>query len=233
MSKRRAFTLIELLVVIAIIAILAAILFPVFGRARENARRSTCQSNLKQIGLGYHQYVQDYDDRFPPSLGGTGVGGDRHIIPPTAGWMGTLQPYVKSVQIFQCPSEPKKVGADAAGYNQSDYMGNQNLLDPKNPLACSSALYSGAPAPLSVLAASANTILAHDWVGADTDESTTGPGGCRPYTGTGYPTYATALVQHLDGCNYAFTDGHVKWLKSDAISSTLPPTTPAFTFAVS
>src|SRR5205809_4233116 len=62
---RRAFTLIELLVVIAIIAILAAILFPVFSRARENARRASCQSNLKQIGLGFLQYAQDYDERLP------------------------------------------------------------------------------------------------------------------------------------------------------------------------
>jgi prepilin-type N-terminal cleavage/methylation domain-containing protein len=65
-SQRLGFTLIELLVVIAIIAILAAILFPVFGRARENARRSSCQSNLKQIGLGILQYNQDFDERFPP-----------------------------------------------------------------------------------------------------------------------------------------------------------------------
>ncbi|RYG53119.1 DUF1559 domain-containing protein, partial [bacterium] len=65
-TTRKAFTLIELLVVIAIIAILAAILFPVFGRARENARRSSCQSNLKQIGLGIMQYTQDYDERIIP-----------------------------------------------------------------------------------------------------------------------------------------------------------------------
>src|SRR4028119_1405257 len=66
-SANQAFTLIELLVVIAIIAILAAILFPVFGRARENARRSTCQSNLKQMGLGISQYIADYDGWMPPT----------------------------------------------------------------------------------------------------------------------------------------------------------------------
>ena len=67
-SRKRAFTLIELLVVIAIIAILAAILFPVFARARENARRASCLSNLKQIGLGVMQYNQDYDGHYPPNF---------------------------------------------------------------------------------------------------------------------------------------------------------------------
>src|SRR3954447_20099354 len=94
---RRGFTLIELLVVIAIIAILAAILFPVFGRARENARRSSCQSNLKQIGLGITQYTQDYDEiqPFVSTAGNWSVDG----------WMHTLQPYVKSYQVFKCPSD--------------------------------------------------------------------------------------------------------------------------------
>jgi prepilin-type N-terminal cleavage/methylation domain-containing protein len=87
---RRGFTLIELLVVIAIIAILAAILFPVFGRARENARRSSCVSNLKQIGLAVIQYTQDYDEGMP-----------RTYAP---GFRDVLQPYIKSKQIFICPS---------------------------------------------------------------------------------------------------------------------------------
>src|SRR3712207_2017034 len=92
----RGFTLIELLVVIAIIAILAAILFPVFGRARENARRSACQSNMKQIGLGILQYVQDYDGRFPYV---------RQLTPnPVSNWGKSIYPYVKSTQVFICPS---------------------------------------------------------------------------------------------------------------------------------
>src|SRR4051812_17085103 len=93
-NRRTAFTLIELLVVIAIIAILASILFPVFGRARENARRSSCLSNMKQIGLGMYQYSQDYDEKFMLEWdGGT-----------DAGWKQIVQPYLKSTQIWACPS---------------------------------------------------------------------------------------------------------------------------------
>ena len=105
-ARRSAFTLIELLVVIAIIAMLAAILFPVFGRARENARRSSCQSNLKQIGLGLMQYTQDYDERFPAGLPNTT--NDASYI--GVGWAGATYPYIKSSQIFVCPSDPKGSG---------------------------------------------------------------------------------------------------------------------------
>ena len=92
--KFQAFTLIELLVVIAIIAILAAILFPVFARARENARRSSCLSNLKQIGLGVMQYTQDYDEKYPC----------RYMASETFSWRRNIFPYVKSTQVFACPS---------------------------------------------------------------------------------------------------------------------------------
>ena len=100
-TRRGAFTLIELLVVIAIIAILAAILFPVFARARENAQRASCQSNLKQAALGILQYTQDYDEKVP--LWEYSVGGTR----PTVAWLRMIEPYTKSYQIGRCPTQAK------------------------------------------------------------------------------------------------------------------------------
>jgi len=95
--RRAAFTLIELLVVIAIIAILAAILFPVFARAREQARKASCISNLKQIGLACHMYAQDYDELFPV---------DNHACNPHLRFVNQVMPYIKNMDIFYCPSAP-------------------------------------------------------------------------------------------------------------------------------
>jgi len=96
--RQKGFTLIELLVVIAIIAILAALLFPVFARAREQARKTVCVSNLKQIGLACHMYAQDYDELFPV---------DNHICNPHLRLVNQLMPYMKNYQILYCPSARK------------------------------------------------------------------------------------------------------------------------------
>lgn len=137
----QAFTLIELLVVIAIIAILAAILFPVFARARENARRTSCLSNLKQMGLGLMQYTQDYDETYP-CTGDTGYGGENggNGNAQTASWRQKLQPYVKSTQVFVCPSNPNNtvtsdqgsptVAGAAFPEIKLSYYINKNLYDP-------------------------------------------------------------------------------------------------------
>src|SRR5580698_9789983 len=102
-ARRSAFTLIELLVVIAIIAILAAILFPVFAQAREKARQTSCASNMKQIGIAFMQYTQDYDE-YTPALWA-------HY----AGWEAGVYPYLKSTGVFTCPDDPNS-NAGAASY---------------------------------------------------------------------------------------------------------------------
>ena len=125
-AGRRGFTLIELLVVIAIIAILASILFPVFSRAREKARETTCRSNLRQIGVAIQMYASDYDGLLPLANSQPSVAG-----PP--GLPDVIQPYVRNVQIFRCPSDrPKKWQTEGTSY---DY--GLTLLDigmPPQPL---------------------------------------------------------------------------------------------------
>ena len=199
----RGFTLIELLVVIAIIAILAAILFPVFARARENARRASCQSNLKQIGLGIMQYTQDYDEKFPLyNWAGSSV--------PLGhgGWAYNLQPYLKSEQIFQCPSEstgPADMGV--TGY--ADY--NYNLF-----LGYTGSAPYGSINNIAALTQPALTVVFMDYTANTGYSWTTGvtsnncSTGCTPALAT-FPS--PAAQRHLDGQNFAFADGHVKWSK--------------------
>jgi prepilin-type N-terminal cleavage/methylation domain-containing protein/prepilin-type processing-associated H-X9-DG protein len=129
----KGFTLIELLVVVAIISLLAAILFPVFSRARENARRASCMSNMKQMGLGFAMYTQDYDEHMPNLYNTPGTG--HFIYPngqvsgnPTEPWYNMIYPYVKNWQIFNDPStgsEPQYTGK----YNTYDSSGNPATPD--------------------------------------------------------------------------------------------------------
>ncbi|NCO34708.1 MAG: hypothetical protein AUJ92_03015 [Armatimonadetes bacterium CG2_30_59_28] len=131
LRHKRGFTLIELLVVIAIIAILAAILFPVFARAREKARTSSCQANLKQIGLSVLMYVQDYDERFPISgyqnqSGQTGVacmnGATEGGCANVWHWSEAIQAYLKNRQLMLCPSDFAVPSWDTARVLTSYYM---------------------------------------------------------------------------------------------------------------
>ena len=123
-NSKRAFTLVEMLVVLGIFVILAALLFPMFARVREVPRRKvSCQSNLKQIGLGFAQYFQDYDDRFPPERG-VNVVSSLMPFPKPFGWADAIYPYLKSTQIFQCPSEKTAPQNDAAKAGFTDYWVN-------------------------------------------------------------------------------------------------------------
>jgi prepilin-type N-terminal cleavage/methylation domain-containing protein len=112
--SRRGFTLLELLVVVAIICLLAAILFPVFARIRENARRASCLSNLKQISLGVLQYRQDNDDKIVMVNGGT-----------TGKWLDVYLPYIQDQRVFLCPSAyPQRTAPKLSAYD-TDYNSNR------------------------------------------------------------------------------------------------------------
>jgi prepilin-type N-terminal cleavage/methylation domain-containing protein/prepilin-type processing-associated H-X9-DG protein len=206
------FTLIELLIVIAIISLLAAILFPVFNQARESARRGSCQSNLRQIGLGVSQYVQDYDDTFPHNA--TTSPDDYSNRPDNSSaynnWIHKTQPYIKSWQVFICPSATKLAGQDPIGNSDTNYFGNgvvmRNLDSP--------GLYDDTVRMARVQKAS-ELILASEWA------YRTKTAYIRPFAASGGFGKWMASVQynynHYEGANLLFCDGHVKWRLQDNI----------------
>lgn len=197
--RTSAFTLIELLVVVAIIGILAAILFPVFARVRENARRANCQSNLKQIGLGVAQYTQDYDEKFPIFENVNGA----------TGFFILVQPYMKSDQVFQCPSELHLPPPDASNGNDGNYSDYaHNLVLSWDGTARS---YSIANLTKPTL-----TVLAIDDAESYGNNFSCGCGGqATPSCTTPGLAYleGSAAQRHLETHNVLFCDGHVKAYK--------------------
>jgi prepilin-type N-terminal cleavage/methylation domain-containing protein/prepilin-type processing-associated H-X9-DG protein len=204
-SKNKGFTLIELLVVIAIIAILAAILFPVFSRAREKARQAVCMSNLKQIGTAVMMYVQDWDECYP--LWGCQFG---PIVDPNA-WTRDpspfvrIFPYVKNVKVYDCPSTGRTTGdyvlAGSTSGGPKRYYCNFYGWD----------LWAfgtrTTPRTLSQFQTPADKIMIADARQHYLASPLCYPGGpCRAaYYGNLYP-------RHNEGCNIVFADGHVKWM---------------------
>jgi prepilin-type N-terminal cleavage/methylation domain-containing protein/prepilin-type processing-associated H-X9-DG protein len=211
---RRGFTLIELLVVIAIIAILAAILFPVFARAREKARQASCQSNLKQLALGMLMYVQDYDERFAPERTWNGSGTEWH-------WHEKIYPYVKNVQIYTCPSRPgggnltispTPPGGNAwwatatfsgvnVGYGYNFWLG-------WNQRGAALAVIQG---PSWCMMFGDNAHPAHACCGPC--QRTQFANVCATYCNPPADLWTNPgnYTRHSGGSNIAFVDGHVKW----------------------
>lgn len=248
-NSRRGFTLIELLVVIAIIGIIAAILFPVFARARENARRASCQSNLKQIGLGLLQYSQDYDEKLPLGLVSFVYGGVTYDT--GNGWAGQIYPYTKSAQVMVCPSDSTK--ANSTGGPVS-YAYNMLICF---PLSNGTGIRASIPA----FTATARTVMLYEVRNANApvtvqDENKSAGNGRFSPTGYGQDCqvfqnpgdavsssgravkFATGYLdgasntstqcsqfsdgqagRHLETSNFLMVDGHVKSLRGSQVSA--------------
>lgn len=204
-TSHAGFTLIEILIVIGIIALLAGLLFPVFGRARENGKRTSCASNLKQIGLGMMLYVQDNGRRFPPAP--TDADGAH-------GWSFALANRMKKQDaIFQCPSEPDKL-------NFTDYWINYDLqgFHEVRLHAPSSIIMSGD--------GDGHTVEYAIYTPA-TSPTPTGNSDVLQWDAS-----ADYAVRHLGGANYLFVDGHVKWLNPDQVNTSSAPGGSTFTLIV-
>ena len=191
---RAAFTLIELLVVIAIIALLAAILFPVFARARENARKTSCMNNMKQLGIGFAQYTQDYDECFPGSAQGSDPAGSGWVPAgtsvttaiPAVVKNGAIFPYIRNVQVYICPSDTN-ASSKRLSFTMLQLASWKNLADAFQ---------------------TSKTILLVD------ESATLNDGNFNPiYCGSSdVPTF-----NHLDGSNFLYVDGHMKFRRPDQL----------------
>ena len=238
-KRRRGFTLIELLVVIAIIAILAAILFPVFAQAREAARKASCQSNLKQISAGLMMYVQDYDEMLCP----TRIG---HVAWREGVWDYLIQPYVKNSQIFKCPSySPAATPADwgwplTYGMNYRLTQASTTVLDDAPSLWFATTSMAAMKAPANTVYVTDNVYMENDngqvlhqedptkwslrggswnpsgYVRFPQSPPNSGYVGCCYGVGNSGDRFRPAPI-HQGGTNAVFLDGHVKFYRTDKL----------------
>lgn len=236
-TRLQGFTLIELLVVIAIIPILASILFPVFARARENARRASCMSNLKQIGLGMIQYSQDYDETYPQTYVRVGSSAQTQTDPNMPGayfyadygggsshgtsWMDLIFPYTKSIALYTCPSATHAPPSGRPTKSYPSYGINEAFFAWSNRYIITEGGSDYQPRTglaLSAIRRPAELIMHLDYnyeVGRSIP--------CL-YNSRSTPTSTDRqyFAPHFDGTTIAFADGHAKWRSSSSIRSNIP-----------
>ena len=204
--SRRGFTLIELLVVIAIIAILASILFPVFARAREKARQTSCLSNSKQLVIAVNAYAQDYDEMLPNEDYDYNSNGTTNEDGLDGTWRSAIMPYCKNAQIFICASHrpSDRFDGSVADYGQdASYAINdvhQGMTGGTPPRGGSLGAVEDASSVIFLL---------------ESDGASEIGGG--DYTSHGWTQSGQAPTRHNGGANYGFVDGHAKWLKPSVV----------------
>jgi len=208
--KTGGFTLVELLVVVAVIALLTALLFPVFAQARAKARQTACLSNLRQIGLAVEQYASDYDDTLMPGvlLPTANASGD----PQYAGWAGAYNAYARAPGIFRCPASaaPDTLPGALSPRTLVSYFFNLNLGGAEAP----------AGLPRASLAAPTVTVLvAEDSEGLPGVYAPFGQAGetVSPFANS-FAATAPSASRHQGGRCFLLADGHVKWLRPEAVS---------------
>jgi prepilin-type N-terminal cleavage/methylation domain-containing protein/prepilin-type processing-associated H-X9-DG protein len=214
--RGRGFTLIELLVVIAIIAILAAILFPVFAQAREKARQGSCLSNMKQMALAVHMYAQDYDEILPPYNDAVYDFGNpdpttrkRSDGPWRTNYLWCLQPYMKNQQIQACPSMGgQEGGQEITPQSRASYLGNGVIMG---------ASLAAVQAPADMVYLQEYRFLTRvAWL----RPACTAAGKCNMWCWWGVPDNRPGYSNvHMEGGNFVYVDGHAKYKKNAALRS--------------